>query len=208
MPHVTPAPGGGGALTDGSVTPRLLSDLSRTGGWVPTGAIAETIRARAVNSNVSPTTGQLYVAGGMVLPGGRAVSSITFMSDTTAAVTPTNQWFCLLDQSRNVLATTVDDTTAAWGSNAVKTLLLATTIGGATPGGTYTPANALEVYVGINVVAATTPNIKAIAVTTPLAGLAPKIAGTIGAASAFTGPITTNPGTVTETTRILYAYVS
>ena len=45
----------------------------------------------------------------MNLRGGRTVSSITFMSGSTALSGGSNQWFCLLDSARNVLRKTADD---------------------------------------------------------------------------------------------------
>jgi hypothetical protein len=76
------------------------------------------------------------------------ISSITFWSGSTAAVTPTNQWFALVRQSdRAVLRATTDDTTAAWAANTAKTLSLSSA---------YTPGSDTLAYVGV-MVAATTP---------------------------------------------------
>jgi hypothetical protein len=92
----------------------------------------------------------LRLAGGTVLPGGRAVTSVSVRSGTTALSAGTNQWFCLIDQSLNVLAKTVDDTSVAWAANAAKTLNLSSV---------YTPANTIAAYVGVVVVATTPPSL-------------------------------------------------
>ena len=59
------------------------------------------------------------------LEAGATVSTITWVSASTAAVSPTNQWFSLYSAGRAKLAVTVDDTTTAWAANTVKTLALA-----------------------------------------------------------------------------------
>lgn len=216
-----PSSGGGtpadGSLTtamlqDGAVTARKASDLLRTGGWLPPGAIAETIRNRYVSNNFQLVTGQPFISGGMLLPGGRTVSSITFFADSISPSGLTNQFFFLADTSRNVLATTLDDTTTAWTTGTAKTLQIASTLGGGSAG-TYTPANAIEVYVGICVSGTTVPNIKANnALGSAIAGVTPLLGGTIGAASGFTTPASLASASplaaATAQARILYAYVS
>jgi hypothetical protein len=64
---------------------------------------------------------------GIYLPKGVTITTITFVSGATAAVTPTNQWFALCDSSRTVLRVTANDTTTAWGSSTVKSLNLTST---------------------------------------------------------------------------------
>lgn len=193
---------------DLSILARQLSDLARTGGWLPTGAIDQTIQDRVTNGTSTPGTGVLLLAGGIVIPGGRAVSSITFMS-AAAATTPTNQWFCLVDKATlNVLATTVDDTTTAWGANVAKTLLLATAIGGATPGGTYTPANAQEVYVGCTQAAATPATLRAATGFNNVNALAPVIVGTSNGSLTTPGSLPATVNALTATSSLAYAYIS
>lgn len=177
----------GDDFTDQSVKARHASDMLRTGGWMPTGAVDQTIVDRIAGGATTITSGVLRLVGGIVIPGGRACSSITFMSSSTAAVTPTNQWFCLIDRATlAVLATTVDDTTNAWAATTAKTLQFATTIGGATPGGSYTPANAVEAYLGICVVATTVPNLTAGSFTVTLNAIPPMLTGSSN--TGLTGP--------------------
>lgn len=139
--------------------------------WRRTGSVSESLGLRFVpTANGSPLlSGRLHLAGCFVLPAGVPINNITFQSATTAAGTPLNQWFCLVDQAMNVLGKTADDTTAAWNANTRKTLPLSAT---------YTPTNEIAVYAGILVVATTVPTIVAVnALGNVLAG-APVIAGT------------------------------
>src|SRR5690348_3483059 len=101
---------GSSGVSAGSVTQKQLNSTARPGaGWRPTGAIAETMRRgdSKMGDSISQTSGTLYLYGGIVIPGGVTVSSITFCS-ANAASGPTHQWFCLVDQSLNVLAKTAD----------------------------------------------------------------------------------------------------
>ena len=121
-------------------------------GWGPTNAIAETwsrTGSRHTNGGIL-STGRLTLAGGCIIPAGVRVSNITFVSGTTALSVGSNQWFCLVDQSNNVLAKTADDTSTAWGAGTAKTLALSTA---------YTPSSTIAVYLGIVVVATTPPSL-------------------------------------------------
>lgn len=158
-PSVTATDNAGTSTTD--VTIRVQAERKRVL-WAPTGLIDDTTigGGRAAGfSNIAPlsTSGTLRLVGGAVIPAGVTVSNIRFYSATTAAVTPTNQWFCLVRQSDlSVLAKTQDDTTNAWTANTAKTLSLATASGGT---GVYTPTVETAVYVGIMVAAGTRPSL-------------------------------------------------
>jgi hypothetical protein len=119
----------------------------RARSWLPTGTVAANFSRPGLNGTaVTPTGGTLRLAGGVVLPANTAVNTISFIS-VAAAVTPTNQWFCLVKASDlSVLGKTADDTTTAWGAQAVKTLTLSAT---------YTPTSDTAVYLGVVQVAAT-----------------------------------------------------
>lgn len=202
-------PGGGAALTDQGVKARHAEDLLRHGGWVPAGAIDQSIPDRLGATGVFVlTSGTLYLVGGIVIPGGRAVSSISFMSGSTAAVTPTNQWCCLVDKSLNVLATTVDDTVNAWAANTTKTFTLATTLGGATPGGTYTPAATMEIYAGLMVAAATPPNVKAVGGNANLNAIGPVNSGTSSIGLTTPASLGATAGAITAVASQVFAWVS
>jgi hypothetical protein len=121
--------------------------------WAPTGALCETFDRRSYqNDNLNLLAGgQLYLAGGAVLPAGRTASQVMFGAATAGAVTPTHQWFCIVRRSDlAVLAKTVDDTTTAWAPNTFKTLNLAATL--------TVPVDT-PVYLGVVVTAGTLPTL-------------------------------------------------
>lgn len=196
--------GSGGGVSAASVGVQHLESSARGAfGWAPTNAISESIFGRAFNTNQSfLSSGRLGLVALKTLPGGVTVNTITFVSATTAAGTPTNQWFCLVDQSLNVLAKTNDDTTTAWAGNSAKTLTIS---------GGYTPADDIAVYAGIVVAATTVPTlaVQQLASGSNIATLAPKLSG-----NSTTG--LTNPASLGATAAAIsgneniipYAYVS
>lgn len=122
--------------------------------FLPAGAIAidfPRLGSTLANSALI-ISGRLHVVG-LDVPAGKLITSITFMSGTQAAVTPTNQWFCALDPTtRAVLGLTADDTTTAWNASTAKTLTLASPF--------VTTRRGL--LIGINVVAGTVPSLLAV----------------------------------------------
>jgi hypothetical protein len=93
-----------------------------------TGAIAETIPREIcpeVNTTVPTASGTLFMQA-IYLKAGQLVSNITVSSATTAAGTPTAGRVGLYDGSRNLRATSADQTTTAWAANTVKTLAMTT----------------------------------------------------------------------------------
>lgn len=168
--------------------------------WAPSGAIAQTFPRAATWANSSIlSSGRLSLAGGMVLPKGVAVTNLTAVSATTALGTGVNQWFCLVDQSGNVLSKTVDDTSAAWAANTAKTLALSSP---------YTPSVDIAVYLGVMVNGTTVPTLFAIV----SAGAFPVIAPVLGVRST-TG--LTNPASLVATVSLagthdpcFYGYVT
>lgn len=104
-----------------------LDDPSFTVGvnspFVPrAGAIRETIPRYSIGSNIAITSGQIY-AFALHLEEGDVISAIEFLA-ANAPTSPTNQWFGLADEARNVLRLTNDDTTTAWVVNTAKKLNL------------------------------------------------------------------------------------
>lgn len=166
----------------------------------PTAALAEAVPRNTVMTNLAGvlTSGTLRLVG-IALPSGLLVSTITFLSGTTAAVLPTNQWFVLLDGSRLMLGVTGDDTTTAWGANATKTLTLA-----AAHRTTYAGLH----YVGLMVAATTVPTLIGVSSTSVVTALVPMVAG-----QADTG-MTTPPAApftaaaFSATSAMPYAFVS
>lgn len=137
--------GDGGTGTNKSVTggAGTLASLKRRL-WLPSGVIDENYpRYLAVASQDAGdmVSGSLYVFGGLVIPAGVTVSNIELFGAATVTATGTHLWACLIDQSRNVLVKTNDDTSAApVTANTKKTLALASA---------YTPAVDTPVYVGL-----------------------------------------------------------
>lgn len=120
-------------------------DRPTTSPFGRSGAIAENFsRMGATLANLSVlSSGRLSLVG-IPLTAGQVVSTISFLSATTAADTPLNQHFSLWSSAREQLAVTADDTTTAWAASTEKTLTLAAP---------YTvPASGLY-YAGIVVVA-------------------------------------------------------
>lgn len=157
---------------------------SATAAWAPTGGTPN--YSRVGNSiaalSTSLVSGRLQVAGGFLLLAGVTYTSLSFMANT-AVVSPLNQWFCLVDQSRNVIVKTVDDTTTAWGANTIKTLAFSAP---------YTPVANIAVYGGIVVVATTPPQLDGVTVNAAVMALTPIITG-----SSTTG--LTNPASLGAT---------
>lgn len=186
--------GAASAVTRTSVVDRVTA-------WLPSGAKQSTIpggRTTALSSGGVLVSGRLTLAGGIVLPAGETISSISFVAGGTGASAPTNQWFCLIDQALNVLAMTVDDTTAPWSFDSVKTLAIS---------GGYTPVVDTPVYLGVVVVATTVPTLQQVGVSSAAARVAPIMAAT--ANTGLTDPASlASVGTLTALPNLAYGWVS
>jgi hypothetical protein len=160
---------------------------------VEAAAIAETVPPTA-HTFVSQTT-SISVSGvphlhGIYLPKNTTVTYITFVTGTTAAGTPTNQWFALCDSTRRVLRVTTNDTTTAWAANTGKRLALTST---------YTTTYSGLYYVACVVTASSMPSYRSIGsgVTTNLStGMHSFTATPAG----LTTPASVTEGTTTFTT--------
>jgi len=124
----------------GAYTGVLRDDLARVfdvaaerfPGVAPLGTTfyrANMSRLQAV-SNASVLTTQVMSSVPVYLRAGETVTSLTFVSATTAANTPTNWWFALYGPhatpaSAPLLAQTADQTSTAWAANTVMTKALA-----------------------------------------------------------------------------------
>jgi hypothetical protein len=137
----------GDPILIGSATTPVLNNR-----YVLSGALYETFDRNLcyeVNTSLL-STGRLSLQA-IYIPSGTVVSSISFWSGTTAAGTPTNQLFGLFDSSRNLLRSSVNDTTTAWAANSKKTLALTST---------FTTTYSGIHYLGLMVTATTVPTIK------------------------------------------------
>jgi hypothetical protein len=142
----------------------------------------------------------LTASGGLVIPQGKTVNSISFVSGGTAAGTPTNQWFCLIDAlTLAILGKTADDGATAWGLNTLKTLALSAP---------YTALADIAVYLGIMVAATTAPSIAGTTATgNNMGAITPRMSQHANAG--LTNPaslVTVTPGTQLNT--VGYGYVS
>lgn len=74
------------------------------------------------NTNVL-STGRIQ-SFALPVPASTPVTNMTFMSATTAAVTPTHWWFCLFDNNGVLIRCSIDQLTTAWAASTAKTLAL------------------------------------------------------------------------------------
>lgn len=145
-----------------------LSDAERLA-VLPTGALAANLPRTYSINNCVLTSGTLQLFP-FYLPAGLTFSNITMVSGTTAAVTPTHQFFAVFHPTtRALLRQTADDTTTAWAASTAKTLALTSA---------YTTTFTGIHLFGVCVVAATPPNVSGLASQYPLGQLAPAIFGT------------------------------
>lgn len=170
----------------------------------PTSAIRESMDRRyiLVNTLAVLSTGALRMQS-IGLVAGDVVTNIAVLSGTTAAGTPTHYMFGLYDSSRNLLATSTDQTTAAWGASTLKTLAMTTP---------YTVPTTGVYYIGIFVTATTVPTLQGSSSAPSSAlgnasGMGPSIGGTTTDASLTTA--LPNPAAAITTTGFqFYAFVS
>lgn len=78
------------------------------------------------SGNLSALTTAVMLSVALPLQAGDLVTSLTFVSATTAADTPANYWFALYDRDGALLSQSADQEDAAWAANTAKTLALAT----------------------------------------------------------------------------------
>ena len=166
----------------------------------PTPFWAETLkRTRVEEVNVAALASGTLFMQAIWLTAGQVLNWISFHSATTAAGTPTNQLFGIFDSSRNLVATSANDTTTAWAANTLKTLKLTAT---------YTVPTTGLYYLGILVTATTVPTLKGPTALTAsqLHGAAPILNG-----SSSTGLTTALPNpaaAITVTTTQVWGAVS
>lgn len=139
-------------------------------GLGPTDCVAATLdRGVTTINGTAPTSGTVEL-GLLWIPAGAVITSITFISATTALSAGTHQYFGLYDTSRNRLAVTADATSAAWAANTAKTLSL-TADYKVTSSGLY--------YVGILVTATTMPTLAGTTLfNSAISNVAPILCGT------------------------------
>jgi hypothetical protein len=134
--------------------------------------VAETAnRMLVTETNLAALTSGTLFMQAIYLRAGQVCTNISFFSATTAAGTPTNQFFALYDNNRALLAQSANATTGAWAANTLKTLAMTAPFTA-----TYTGLH----YVGIMVTATTVPTLKGTSAAKTggqLAGTAPILHG-------------------------------
>src|SRR5687768_15486215 len=80
----------------------------------PTVALAESIFRGFKADTIFPLLSGRLQLQAIALPSGLLVSSISWISGSTALGTPTNQWSALFDNTRTKLAISADGTSTAW----------------------------------------------------------------------------------------------
>lgn len=171
-------------------------------GWLPAGAFACNVDRASTNMGNNTgllVSGRLQLAGGIVVPAGKPVTSISFLLGNGAMSGQTHQWFCLIDQNGNVLGTTTDDTTTGWAGNTTKTLTLTTA---------WTPTHDTPVYCGLVLVATVMPDVRGPSSSTVNNGITPMMAAS--ATTNLTDPTTlgANVGPLTAASVNPFCYIS
>ena len=138
-----------------------------------------------VAANVIGATGQLYFVSVAGIEG-QTIGHLGWLSGTTAASTPTNQWMVLADRALNGLAWTADATTTAIAASTAYSYAIANVVPNplAPTAGTLVAATSFVLpytglyYIGLNVAGTTIPTASGEVTTAAAAGLAPKTNGT------------------------------
>jgi hypothetical protein len=104
------------------VNPEWLADGS------PSGFRRSNLPRYLVTNDYTTLTTQVLLSAAIALQAGDTVSALTFKSGGTAAVTPTNWWVALYDDSATpaLMGQSADQLTAAWAAVTSKTVSLAT----------------------------------------------------------------------------------
>ncbi|WP_441251193.1 hypothetical protein [Kitasatospora sp. McL0602] len=112
---------------------------------------------------------------------GDLVTNLTFISGSTAVVTPANQWTALYSPAGALLAQSADKTNAAWAADTAVSFALATPYRATKPG---------MYWVGINVTAATVPTLVGTQAARPVLTGEINLAQTSGSGLAGVAPAT------------------
>lgn len=167
---------------------------------VPTGAIAQTVPRHNAGTNSAALVSAQLQLDAIWLPKDTTITSITFVSGTTALSVGLNQWFVLADSALAKLQVTADDTSTAWAANSPKTLTLASTF--------KTTYEGLH-YIGIMVKATTPPSLVGLTSTVVTKDLTPILSGLSTAALTNPASCPSTLGAIASGQTITaYAYVS
>lgn len=161
-------------------------------------ALVESIQRSSVEANtiVGATTGVMDVTL-IWLPSGLKITSLGFLSGTTALATPTHGFVALYTQAGAFLAQSTDNITFAVAASTVVTTALSTP---------FTTTFSGLYYVASGLTATTMPTYSGSDSTLAAMTIAPIAHGTAGTAVGATAPATL--GTVTPTAGFVYWFVS
>jgi hypothetical protein len=168
----------GPTASDASILSRMLSDLARPAesAWMIGAGFAQNYRRDNALASAAAVSRQLLSSGGLVLPGGRAISALR-MIPTVAIATPLHQFVALYNaRTGALLASGTDVTTQAMTANTDVSFPIS-----------YTPAAGVEVLAVYYCEATTAPTFFAKTVTaagTP----APRFGGLHDTLAAGSGP--------------------
>jgi hypothetical protein len=167
--------------------------------WTPGSNAIETVpRVQAATNLAVLSSGRLTLVGGIVIPAGQTVTSISVLSGTQAAVSPTNKLFGIFRQSdRALLRATTNDTNVAWAQNTVKTINLTAT---------YTPDEDMPIYIGIMVTAGTVPSLTVANNTVAANTIVPILQGT--STTGLTTSLPNPAAAITAAAGVPYAYLT
>lgn len=160
---------------------------------LPDGALAQTFPRWTTGTSLT-LTAQRLVMGRIYLPPG-LITSITFITGSTALAGGAHGWAALFDASRGLLGQSADDTAITWAANTAKTFTLNSPI--AVQAGHY--------YVGLMVDASTPPSVLATLPGLRAGLLDPPLGGLSTTSLTTTAPAT---AAVWGTSNLPYAYVS
>lgn len=176
--------------------------------WVPSGGsvqgFSQTYQRNqgVANLATAPTSGTLYLAGGLMVPGGKTARVAVMLSGSTALAAGTHLWALLVRVSDSmVLAATADDTAPVWGATSFRTFTWATP---------WTADFDTQVWVAYCAVATTMPTLTGLdynAISSTFRALTPVIAGS--ADMGLTAPLAVGAtvGAVTNHRNHPYAYL-
>lgn len=168
----------GSATADGAVLSRHLADIVRPAqsGFMIGAGFAQNFRRDDAGGTVTTATRQVLSSGGLVLPGGRAITALRLIP-TTAIGTPLHQFVALYNaRTLALLASGTDVTTQAMTVGVDLTFPIA-----------YTPANGVEVLAVYYCEATTTPVFAGKSSNTA-GGLTPRLGGLHDTLAAGSGP--------------------
>lgn len=150
----------------------------------PDGYLAATVDRNVPMANSAILTLGKETVSLLRLEAGTRISRIAFWSGTTAAGTPTNQWFTIRNSGRTLLTITADDLTNPWAANSEKILNLASV---------YVVPYSGYFYLGVMVAGTTAPSLMGPASIAGIISKPPAAAGFDNVNGGLTTPATAIP---------------